>query len=79
MECFANANSLLAIPGFIKVESKRARIQTRIIFFRLCRPSSAERAFRHNYIAIAFEHDTKFVLDLSGHQYGFSRVLYTVS
>jgi hypothetical protein len=78
MECFANANSLLAIPGFVKIEAKRAGIQPRLILFDYVDLPLA-RAFKHTYIVITFEHDIKFVLDLTGHQFGFSRVLYTVS
>jgi hypothetical protein len=80
MECFADASSLLAIPGFVKVKSKRAKIQPRIILFDYVDlPPGAERASRHNYIVITFEHDIKFVLDLSGYKFGLSRVLYTMS
>lgn len=71
---------MVEIPGFVKIESKRDRVVPRIILFEGIdlEVSGRERVFDHNYIVITFKHDSRFVLDLTGYQFGFQRVLYTM-
>lgn len=67
------------IPDFVKIESKIAGVHPRIILFDHNDLPGKEQVFSHNYIIITFEWGIRFVLDLTGYQFGFQRILYTLA
>jgi hypothetical protein len=76
--CSERIHDVTGDPNFVKLECRQARVRPRLVLFGHQDRPGDERVFRHNYIIIRFVHNISFVLDLSGYQFGFNKVLYTL-